>query len=392
MAGSIYFEEDRGRWTINFPYGRRGKRKKLKVRKWRGHYFYQTHKDPRKCQGHKRAEKCLSIMQAEVDRGVFRPEAYTTDEWSDTAPYLNKWLDAQSLAPSTYKTYRAAVTNHLIPFFKEHEYQLHEIQLDTLTKLLRDLQEKNLSPKYCWNIMNTLHACMHFAYDSHRIERMPSFPKKAQFKLCAPDPQWVDEATQLEIIANIPKEHRPIFMWMKMHYRRPCEAMSLFKSDWNKEQGYWLVQRSISDRKLVERTKDGQRYIAVLDPDFLPYWPKYRTFEENSSDFFFTCKSSRSEGKRYTDSILNPLWNAACAKVGVKIAMYPGTRHSSVTQYLVEKGGSLDEAQELTQHSNKSTLRRHYAAARIERMRKAMMRGKVIPFGDQTGTEGAGNP
>jgi hypothetical protein len=29
-----------------------------------------------------------------------------------------------------------STANHLIPFFKEHEYQLHEIQLYTLTKLL----------------------------------------------------------------------------------------------------------------------------------------------------------------------------------------------------------------------------------------------------------------
>lgn len=365
MAGSVGYEKDRGRICIHWWW----KGKKYKIRKVDGQWFWNK----------KHAEKVLSVMRDEVDRGVFRLEAYLGPTDTDTIAYLDDWLEGQSLMPATYKTYRAAVRNHLVPYFTKNKVKLHEIQLDTVTRLLRALQDRGLSPKYTWNIINTLHCCLSFAYRSNRIKRMPSFPRKGEFHLQKRAVEWITEDRQIAIIEAIPLEHQPIFWWLKYHYRRPGEAYALNREDYDKEQNCFIIRRSTSARRTVDRTKTGAVHLVPCDERFSRF---IKNVEERNrkqgyiSKAFFNTASARNKDKRYTDTICHKLWKDACKKVGESIGMYAGLKHSSCTNYLMQ-GGNIEDLQLLTDHANRASLD-HYAGAILDRKRAAMQRGKVV--------------
>jgi len=95
------------------------------------------------------------------------------------------------------------------------------------------------------------------------------------------------------------------------------------------------------------------------------------------TDFIFRNPRARSESKRYTNESLNNIWKAACKKVGVKIGLYQGTKHSSCTQFINEKHGTDSELQMLTDHARPDSVTK-YRKVGVERKRELMERGKVV--------------
>jgi hypothetical protein len=74
------------------------------------------------------------------------------------------------------------------------------------------------------------------------------------------------------------------------------------------------------------------------------------------------------------------IWKNACAETGEDIPMYAGLKHSSCCQYINEKGLSLADLQQITDHANMDSVKR-YAKMEIDRKRELMERtGKVIPI------------
>ena len=84
------------------------------------------------------------------------------------------------------------------------------------------------------------------------------------------------------------------------------------------------------------------------------------------------------EGKRYTDTILNKIWNDACKKAGESIQLYSGTKHSSCSQYFNEKGLSLAEIQVITDHASYESVKK-YTKTEVARKRQ-LMESKVLTF------------
>ena len=81
MKGSIHFRKDRGWWFVSWYHKAKGeiKGRNYKINKYKGHILHQTHKEKEKDQGYRNAQKLLSLMQADVERGVFRIEKYTKE-------------------------------------------------------------------------------------------------------------------------------------------------------------------------------------------------------------------------------------------------------------------------------------------------------------------------
>ena len=65
------------------------------------------------------------------------------------------------------------------------------------------------------------------------------------------------------------------------------------------------------------------------------------------------------------------LWHKACTKVGEDIDMYSGLKHSSCSQYINEKGCSMDEVQMMTDHARKESAKR-YASVQLEANRRLL--------------------
>jgi integrase len=362
MKGSIHFRKDRGIWFVSWY--SKDKKKPTKIYRYKGEYMYDK----------KIAQKLLAMMQSDTENGTFLIEKYTGLGWTDTVPYLYEWLEVikEDLSPGGYKDYHNSIKNHLEPFFKENNFQIHEIQYDVLRKLLKSINREGKGKQ---NVMYCLHNCLTYAWKSKRIPVMPPSPEKKLYKIVESDIQWLPEARQMAVINEVPDEHKPIILWLKYHLRRPGEAMALHRVDYNLEDDSFIIRRGISGREYYEYTKTKKIHIIPCHSEFKPY---LMPMLKRLTKYMFTCKSSRTEGKRYTDTILNKIWNDACKKAGEDIPLYAGTKHSSCSQYYNEKGLSMSDIQVITDHARLESVKR-YTKTEVVRKRE-LMETKVLTF------------
>jgi hypothetical protein len=80
---------------------------------------------------------------------------------------------------------------------------------------------------------------------------------------------------------------------LKLHLRRPSEAMALYKDDYDPDLEAFIIRRTISARMLVNRTKTGVEHLIPCQSEFKPVLlnlinrpPRY------ISPFLFTCPSA----------------------------------------------------------------------------------------------------
>jgi integrase len=358
MSGSIYYRKDRGIYVVGW-YDKATK-KKHTIYRYNGEFMYHQ----------KIAAKCLAAIQSDYEKymrgeGSFRIEKYNGKGWTDVIEYFQEWLKLKKKTkkPATYKGYRSYFENWIKPFFEKHPVMLHEIKLDTLYMLLNSVQ---LTGKGKYNVMNCFHSFMKFAWRSDRIPEMPPFPEKSDYELVEPVIKWLHEDRQMKIISAIPEVHRPIFLWLKYHVRRPSEACALKKEDYDIFNNLFIIRRTLSDRKLIESTKTSAVHIIPCHSEFTEI---AKSQLKKSGDFFFQNPRARKTGKRYTIESLNNLWRAACKAVGENIALYSGLKHSGCCQYLNEKGLHLNELQTITDHANIESVKK-YAKYEIDRKRE----------------------
>jgi len=379
MKGNIQ-PHARGYWVIEFYHN--GKCEKFyKDFLHGGSKFWIRHKDKNKCIGYEMASRCLNQIRTDWEAYCRGERAFDLnkyrDRYTDVIPYLQAWLKIKKdkVMPGTLKLYSGSISKHLIPFFERHPVQLHEIQKDTIDLLVSEL---TCAPKTKKNIVNVLHACLMDAYASNRIPRMPGFPKKGDYQIKKKPIMWITEAEKDEIFKHIPEEHRPIFWWLRLSWRREGEAIALLRQDYDPRIDAFIIHRGISDRRVVEKTKDGEIHVWPCDERFRPYL-KQVLKQREFSPFMFTCQSSRMEGKRYTREILMRAWKDACAKVGVVIDIHRGLRTSGASSAINEYGWSLEEAQMHGQWSKIDTLKEFYGKYDLERIR-GLQRKMVIPM------------
>lgn len=360
MSGSIH--QAKGSWFV--AWYDKATRKTKKIYRYKGEKMY--HK--------KTAQKLLSLMQSDVENGIFYLERYTTKGFTDVVQFIDSWLEGveENLTPATYKGYKSYVKNHIRPYFVEHHgLSLHDIQLDVLKDLKRTLP---LKPKGKMNVMYCMHVILDEAKRSRRISAMPSFPQKKDYQLEERPIQWLPEERQLNLLSKIPEDHQPIFYFLKYHLRRPAEACSLHKEDLI--DGVFSISRSISARQLVNKTKTGEIHTIPCHP----YFESFLNIERRKqikygilSKYMFVNPLARKEGKRYTNESLNTIWKKACKAAGEKIDLYSGLKHSSCSQYINEKGLHESELQIITDHARIESVRR-YAKTEVSRKKELMMK------------------
>jgi len=373
MKGSIQFRNDRGYYYVAWAH----KGKRYKLYKYNGELMYHE----------KIAQKLLSCMQADEEKGIFRIEKYTREVPTDVIPYLHEWLEGTKvhLSPATCKDYQNSIKNHLVPWFGKNPIQLHEIQYDVLCRLLGDIKRAG---KGKMNVMYCLHKCLDFAWKSGRIFAMPPFPEKSKYGLVDSIITWLPEDRQNKVIEAIPEVHQPIFWWLKYHVRRPSEAMALHKEDYDPVRDAFIIRRTFSDKKLVDYTKTHKQHVIPCHSGFKKFMTRNNNAPAIFSPFFFVNPRGKLKGKHYQHDYLVDLWNQACQKVGENIRMYAGLKHSTCSQYINEKGLSVDEVQMITDHARRDSVLK-YSDVQVEAKRK-LMEGKVVRLlGDTGGTKKA---
>jgi len=363
MSGSIVFRKDRRRWVVSWSW----QGNVYKISRYNGRLMHGNGiRNKRKDDGYRRAEKLLAQMQGDVENKCFRIEKYLETGWTDVIPYFESWLETKKKkTPATYKGYKSYFKNWIRPFFESHPVQLHEIQLDTLDKLLESLR---LSGKGKHNVMMCFHAFLDYAWRAKRIPEIPPFPKRSDYKIVAPSIKWLPSDRQVKVIEAIPEIHQPIFWFLKYHYRRPGEACALHKCDYDIINKVFIIRRSVSARQVVNHTKTDHEHVIPCHRNMVDLIDH---LARQPGQFMFENPRARKDGKRYTLESLNVLWRQACKDTGENIDMYSGLKHSSCSQFVNEMGGSLSDLQVLTDHARMDSVR-PYAETQIARKRELM--------------------
>jgi len=324
--------------------------------------------------GRQMAERLLILIRADVENGTFRIDKWTGQLRTDVIPYLWEWYEdaCKTLTPATSKDYKNSILNHLEPWFKKNPYQLHEIQYDVLCRLLSDIRRTGKGKR---NVMYCLRRCLVHAYKSNRIPVMPAFPEENKYNIVDPIIKWLPEERQIKVIRAIPEEHQSIFWWLKYHLRRPSEAMALYKEDYLKDDDAFLIRRTFSAKRLIEQTKTKRQHLIPCHSEFKKIMLKMVVHID--SPFFFVNPYGKLEGKHYQHEYLVDLWKKACKETEEDISMYAGLKHSSCSQYINEKGYSLDQVQMITDHARRESVKR-YASVQLDAKRRLMEGTQVV--------------
>lgn len=314
--------------------------------------FISRNTDGSRMETRRQAEKLLAWMQRRVEDGTFRLDEFTKQRWSEVADYLWTWfgLVENELAPNTRRQYRSTIKCHLEPYFTAHRIRLHEVRHDTLKELLNGIT----APSARFMARNVIAAMLKFAWKSQRIPAVPPIPAAKQPKHT---PTWLPEERQLAVFDAMPAEHRPIFLWLKYHLRRPSEACALKWEHWHQEEGVFVLNG----------TKTGDAVV----PCHGAFRPVIDGMRRSLCPHFFN-----TAGRPYTLGKLTRIKDAACAKCGEDVTLYELVKHSSCGQLVNEYGLSISQLQDAGGWADIESVR-HYAKVEINR-RRELLEGKVI--------------
>lgn len=302
------------------------------------------------------AEDVLTLIQGEISSGTFDIRKYKKGFQLTVKVYAEKWVDSLSLQPATIKDYRYSIQNYIGPFFKDLD--IRDVRHHHLMEFKTWVSKKR-EAKGVYNVLNCLKAILRYAWRNGDIKTVPPFPVLEYQK---PAIKWIDEATQADILENIPEHDRYIFKFMAWYGVRPSEARALQKSDLQADN--ITITHSFSLNKLVNTTKTHK--VKIL-PRLQIFDDMLAGMQRRLGSFVFT----RSwDGKPYTQKNLNQLWNKACEQVGVKINLYNGLKHS-LGMHLLERGVSKEMVQKIYGHS-RADMTDRYCDYQTKQMRVAL--------------------
>jgi len=303
------------------------------------------------------ARKVLGIIQDEIDKGIFQRDEWkrnpTIGKLLTTDKYMMIWLQNREkmcedgiIVPRTLKDDRTCIQKHIAPVFKNMPFS----QI-TERKIQHFYDTVPLSKAGKYNVVSTLRTVFHDAKADGVIKTVPIFPKMGKKKSNEPK-QFMLPEVQQKVIAEIPKEHRPIFHAMRQYGLRPSEARAVYQSSIS--NGKIIIERSFSENLLRNTTKTGELRSYLLTPfiqNMLNHLPK------SSSPFLF----DRGDGKAYTSKNLNKIWRQALLDAGLPhFKMYNAFRHS-LARNLLQQGYGFDVVAEVLGHASVEMTRAHYA-------------------------------
>jgi integrase len=318
----------------------------------------------------KQAALHASSLEEEITTGRFKPQLHKgrrsagNKRFSFTECY-ERWLisrekDANKnrLSPGYVRKLKNE-KKRFVEFFGNEDVRL--IRTFRINDFYDSLSEK-IALKTQKNIMSVLRKFFTDMFDSELISELPRFPK---IKPQNPTIEWIDKASQLLILQEIPEHHKPIFIFMFETGCRPAEARALLWSSVDLANDTVVIRHSFSDAVHRMITKGKTERVLPLSPILkktLQDQPKVLR-----SEFVFHTRFGKSIGQNR----LRKIWVQACKDAKVSgIKLYGGTRHSFASQNLNE-GKPKDLIAEWLGHGDNNTINK-YSHVNLEGMKKIL--------------------
>lgn len=305
---------------------------------------------------YQRSLNLLARIQNEIDNHSFDPSRYVKKDLSNylCEKLINEWFNDKTdqaekgqLSWSYLGPLKGHLKNYILPFFSGKD--IRDIRKRDLKAFYKELP-KRLSPKTHQNILNAVENFFNVMVDDELIEKKPGFP---QVSVPEPEIKWCNREQQDQILNAIPDKHRFIFFFLSRQGLRPAEAMALKWGDIDLKNGVITVKRTVSYRKIVDRTKTRKTRPRLLHPDV--YDILLSVPRALHSKYVFLNPNT---GRHYLPDSIQKIWKKAAKSVGMDITLYQATRHS-VASMAATSGVSITIIKEVLGHTDIRTTQKY---------------------------------
>jgi len=299
----------------------------------------------------------------------FTPDRLVADHSYDFNRLIQKWISLSNCSPEWLSERKRLIEKVFIPYFGKKN--IREIKTTQIDEFQKSLQDKGLSTKYIKNVMGELRAF--FRFNKKILTELPEFRK---IEVQSPPIIWLSEEDQDKVFEFLPKEHLPIFTFLRFYGCRLNEACGVLRKNiFLKHNNPYIVLSSVIGEKGQLKHVTKTKRIKVLPIILESKWI-FKSSELPVSPLFFSHK-----GKPYTSRKLYRLWERASKKAnkkyGVQILnVYNSMRHSWACQRL-NQGFSLDQISTVMGHSS-TQMSKRYAQYAVEKL-SDVIRGKRKP-------------
>lgn len=213
---------------------------------------------------------------------------------------------------------------------------------------------ERMGPKSRWNVMAAFHAFLSCLANRRRGFEIPRFewPQKGEHL-----PRIISREIQNQVIEAIPEGQRGIYYAMADCLIRPSEARALPLNAWDGDsqlrvdvafkernlKGKIGSRKRLGSGKVLPTTHRLQTWLDSHNP------PEHRL--QNGNGALFRNPAARNAAGRFSESALETGWKKACAKIGVEVGLYEGTKHCTAT-YLKSQGVDDRVLAELMGHAD----------------------------------------
>lgn len=305
------------------------------------------------------AQELLNVITSEIVQKTFDIENYRRIEQEkyQFKKLIEQWhadkvTDAENgqISKSYTRPLNTYIKHYILPFFKG-VYDVRTIRTVDIKRFVRQLPNR-LSAKYRRNILNALENFFNTLIEDDVYKTVkPKFPT---ISIVEPEVKWCDRNEQDKILEAIPKADRFIFYFLTRQGCRVGEAIGIRYSDISISNGTITIKRTMSDRKIHERTKTKTAKARLLHPELLKIIKKMPTPLKKDAYLFINPRT----GKHYVLDTIHKVWNKACKDTGIDIKLNQAGRHS-VASMAVSNGVSLSVVKDVLQHADIRTTQKY---------------------------------
>jgi len=274
----------------------------------------------------KEAERFLTGLRYEVDKGSFDPRDYQKDQPLGFTTLAEKWLSVkkQEVKPRSYanlKRYMMAAMD---------EWRQKNVKVIGYAEIEDFLYHQEVSDKTRSNIKSCLHTFWTWLRRRRTITttQFPDFP---EIKYQLGFRNIIDRQTQSTIIDEVYRisYHKNPKIWLGIKWLsiyiaiRPGELLKMRERDVDAKAGLFFVLHTKEGKEKLVPMLDEDKELVKSLPIGFPDLPFFRHAPGVSG-----CKAGQPFGEKY----LYKWWKKACDNLGIEgVDLYGGTRHSTAT-------------------------------------------------------------
>jgi integrase len=245
-----------------------------------------------------------------------------------------------------------------------HDITIWDVNTGLLDDWSRAMAAQKLSGTTRRKVLGGFHAFLADLVRRGDLDRVPVFPR-------IPADEYVPRTTTIEvqdaIIAEIPEDRRGAFLAARLGVR-PGEVRALNVGDYDRATRVLTIRAAMKGptSKAPRRgTKERNVRRVRVDAE-LAAWIEAHVAPGGAlvGAPLFVNPTARRADSRWLGSPLRREWDRAAARVGVRVRMYEGTKHTTATEAL-RAGASMDAIQAALGHRDRKSTQRYARMAEI---------------------------